>query len=315
MPTWFVIRNPVSGNGKGSRDWPRIESALAQYFEIESHPTESRGHASKLAYQAFSQGFRHFILCGGDGTLHEAVNGIGQHGLEALKECTIGAIPIGTGNDWTRTMGLRGDYETVAQALSPQRVILQDLMEVTFSDLDGNTQKRLAMNMAGAGFDSFVANRVNQIFRKKRGISKWSYLLQLARCLFQYRPSEIQLTADDLEIHDKLYTVAIGVGQYNGGGMRQCPDAHPGDGELDLTVIRSISKFTVIRKLPGLFSGNFVKHPKVSTHRTKQAELRGPWQIEADGESLGNLPAKIRILPKALPVLVHPKKADQWSNS
>ncbi len=210
-------------------------------------------------------------------------------------------------------MGLRGSYTEVAGWLSQQCVVHQDLMEVSFKDNDGVLQKRLAVNMVGAGFDSFVADRVNRLLRKKNGIGKWTYLFQLAKSLFLYRTGHIHLTADVLEIEEPLYTVAIGNGQFNGGGMKQCPDANPTDGILDLMIARAISRFTVVRKLPGLFSGSFVNHPKVSTHRTKSVTLSGPWLIEADGESLGTLPATVRIIPSALPVLVHPKELDQWS--
>lgn len=313
MPSWYVIRNPVSGNGKGERHWLTISQALQNYFTIESVATEYPWHASELAFGAFTNGARQFIVCGGDGTLHEVVNGISRHGLDALKTCIIGVVPIGTGNDWSRTMGLRGSYEQVTDWLQKGRIIQQDLLEVSWTGSEGSLQKRLAVNMVGAGFDSFVAQRVSKLVRKRKGIGKWTYLLQLAKCLFLYKPATIQVSADDLDIHESLYTVAVGTGRFNGGGMMQCPKANPIDGILDLTIVRAISRFVVIRELPGLFNGSFVNHPKVSTHHTSEVTLAGPWLVEADGEPLGPLPATIRIIPSALPVLVHPKKADQWS--
>lgn len=303
---WYAIINPRSGSGRAERHWKKISSFLKQEGIVyEPHFTQAPGHATDLARQGIAQGFRKIISVGGDGTAHEVANGILSQDVVPSNEITMALIPVGTGNDWGRTVGIPRHWNAAVKTIREGKTFVQDVGTLEYGEGDA-VRHRYFVNIAGMGFEAFVGEYINP--RKAAGKGGLlTYITALIKCLGKYEPQEATYSAGNMEVTKDVFSLACGICKYNGGGMKQCPDAIPDDGMLDLTVIHKVSRWTVIKNIARIFSGSFVKLPQVSQFRGEEFAVAGtdePLPLEADGESLGTGPAKFGIIKGALKVVV-----------
>ncbi|MDO8928469.1 MAG: diacylglycerol kinase family lipid kinase [Bacteroidota bacterium] len=306
---WFVILNPHAGSGRGKKDRAKILKTLDEHgFEYELQVSKYQKHTIQLTIQAIGQGFRNLIIAGGDGTLNEAVNGIFSQTVCAPEEITIGMIPVGTGNDWIKTFGIPNDYNAAIKLLQKGDTMRQDVGRISFSENESAKTCYFA-NMAGFGFDAKVTEKTNRLKDKgRKGISL--YLQALGSSLWNYQAAKTQITIDGQEINELIFSVSTGIGKFNGGGMMQAPGAVPNNGHFQVTIIRKIGLFGIIRNLTGLYSGKFIKDPRVSTHNAYHILISSAHLIagEADGEILGNNNFEIVLLAQKLNVIFNPEK-------
>lgn len=306
---WFVILNPHAGSGKGKKDQEKIitsliESGLDFDFSISEFPK----HTIQLTNDVIKNGYRNLIVIGGDGTLNEAVNGIFLQNVCAPEEIRIGMIPVGTGNDWIKTFGVPNDYLAAIQIIETGKTMMQDIGQITFSENEQGKVWYFA-NMAGFGFDARVAEKTNQLKNKgKEGISL--YLQALGSSFMKYQINKMRIVVDGQEINDLIFSASIGIGKYNGGGMMQAPGAIPDNGLFQVTVIRKIGLFGILRNLMGLYSGEFIKDHRVSTFMARQISISSAKNVagEADGEILGDNKFEIELLSQKLAVIYNPEK-------
>jgi diacylglycerol kinase (ATP) len=302
---WFVIVNPNAGKRKGQHDWLSIARLLneagIQFINIF---TEHRDHAVQLSRRYIEKGFRNIIVVGGDGTLNEVVNGIFTQGAVAPSEICLGMIPVGTGNDWCRMFNISLNYKEAIDVIAKGQEFLQDAGSVKYYNSLGEEKNRYFINMAGMGFDAMVAKKTNRQKDKGRG-GTFSYFLNIFSSLFAYNYSKTLIKLDNEDIKKEVFSMSVGICQFNGGGMKQAPNAKPDDGLFDLTIIRPIGKFKVIRNVAKLFDGSFVKLPEVSTYTSSKISIvsETPMYLEVDGESLGHTPFEFAIIPKSLKVI------------
>ncbi|MCK4919713.1 MAG: diacylglycerol kinase family lipid kinase [Bacteroidales bacterium] len=304
LKKWIVIVNPNAGGGKCGRDWPKIETLLLKTkLDFESILTERKFHAMVLSRKFIKQGHRNFIVVGGDGTLHEVINGIfSQEGIQTT-EITLGVIPVGTGNDWSRMFGIPRQYEKAIQTLITGNTFIQDIGRVLYTRNDKIVQ-RYFLNIAGMGFDAMVAQKSNDL-KEKGKTGKLLYFWNIFIGLFGYKHFPASLNIDG-EINEcDIFSMNIGICQFSGGGMKQVPNAIADDGIFDLTIIKKIGKFNVIKSLPMLYNGRIIKHPRVMALNGKKIKIESDKEVflETDGESLGNAPFEFEIIPRSLKVI------------
>jgi YegS/Rv2252/BmrU family lipid kinase len=306
---WFVILNPHAGSGRGKKDQSLIVKLLNKSdFRYELAVSEFPKHTIQLTIQAIEKGFRNLIIAGGDGTLNEVVNGIFLQTVCLPEEITVGVIPVGTGNDWIKTFGISNDYQEAIKILKKGDTMRQDVGRITFAESD-SVQTCYFANMAGFGFDALVAGKTNQLKNKgKKGISL--YLQALGSSFWKYQTAKTRIVIDDHEINELIFSVSIGIGKYNGGGMMQAPGAIPNNGKFQVTIIREIGLFGILRNLTGLYSGEFIKDPRVSTHEASRVQISSALNIagEADGEILGDNKFEIELIFQKLDVIYNPEK-------
>src|SRR4051812_39754073 len=121
MNNYYLIANPVSGNGKAKKDWNRIAALLEKHgIGYDAVFTEKPRREQELVTRAISNGYRKFIVLGGDGTLNETINGVFQQKEVASTEIMVGVIPIGTGNDWCRMHQIPGNYERAIKIIKAE---------------------------------------------------------------------------------------------------------------------------------------------------------------------------------------------------
>lgn len=307
VDNWMAIVNPNAGIGRGKKDWEQIKGLLLEKkISFDTQFTTHKEHAISITTRFIKKGYRKFIVVGGDGTLNEVVNGIFFQKNVATVEFTIGMIPIGTGNDWCRTFKIPFDYEKAIKVIDKGTTFVQDVGKVNYFS-STTSKRRYFVNVAGIGYDAVVAAKTNKDKELGRG-GPLTYLKNLFTSLLFFKHSETEITIDGQpEIRkNKTFSLSVGICKYNGGGMKQLPNAIPDDGLLDMTHIKKLGKFTVLKEVKNLYDGSFINHPKVETltGRTFHIESNPAITLEADGESLGHSPFTFEIIPGSLRIVV-----------
>lgn len=286
-----AIINPTAGGRRGIRIWRRVLPILHEAgWDVAESLSERRGHAEELALASTA---RVVLAAGGDGTAHEVANGL----LRSRRRATMGVVPIGTGNDFARGIGLPRDPLAAAAALVAARPRYIDVGEVN---------GRYFLTIAGAGFDGAVAQQVNNWPKWFGGTAM--YVLAILKMLATYRPVDTEITVDGTAERERLFLIAVGNTAWNAGGMWTVPPARPDDGLLHAMIAGPLTRLETLIVLPGIFSGRHLAHRKVHVVQGREIRVTGaaPLAVQADGESAGTLPATFTVHPSALPVLAPP---------
>lgn len=303
---WFVIVNPIAGSGRGLIDFPQI-SKLLRNDDIRHDAvfTEHKHHATELTVTAANQGYRKIIVIGGDGTLNEVVNGLFIQKAVEPHEILLAVIAVGTGNDWVRTFGIPQHYSEAIRAIREERSFLQDVGAVTYTE-SHYTQTRYMANVAGLGFDAYVISIFNHL-KVKGYTGKWMYLFSIVKSYFRYKSAGVRIWVDDKTVFNNLmFSLAIGICKYNGGGVQQLPNALADDGLLDLTIIRPVHWWHIVFRLKKLFNGDIyqIGHVIHVQGRSVRIESAPAIKLETDGELLGEAPVVVSVLQRAIRVVV-----------
>lgn len=296
---WYAVVNPHAGSGKTVSEWPRAEQLLqANGIDYEYKTTWRKCHASEIAFDACGHGYRRFLAVGGDGTVHEVLDGIARYVESSdslLSDFTLAVIPIGSGNDWIKTLHIPHSTEVIIDLIKNERFAKQDIFKLSLTGEDGSAAVVSYMvNIGGVGFDANVCHRVN--FEKESGKSgKILYVKVLVQNIVGRHPFPCRIFADgELAFDGNAISLAMGIGKYSGGGMLQVPDALNNDGLLDFTVIPDLSLMKILRAVPGLFNGKLLTaNPELYSSRCAhlRIEVGGGMKelIEVDGEVIGEV--------------------------
>lgn len=299
---WLVILNPNAGGKQAIKIWPLIESELKfEGFDFKMVKTRWPKHAINLVRDNTRKGFRKIICIGGDGTLHEVVNGIMQQDFVDTSEILLGMISMGTGNDWIKTHQISKNYKQAIQQIKSGKTIKQDIGKIVYKQDDQQEATRYFINSVGIGFDARVVN-YTQPQKAKGNAKKGDYIKGLIKSLFYHKNVQSLIQLDNETIDTKIYNLTIGVCQYKGGGFKLLPYAVPNDGLLDVTLACKISKKKLIVSLPKLFGGRVEKIKYFDFYQVQdlQLDINAPIFTEADGEFLGLHPLSVSIMPNQL---------------
>jgi diacylglycerol kinase (ATP) len=294
MPDIVVILNPAAGRGYGGKSKERLAHLLNKTGKL--HPlmtwelveTHSKGDGIAIARSAVESGAKVVAAAGGDGTCGEVVNGI--VGAEAC----LGIVPLGTGNDMARTLGIGNDIEGAVHTLFEGKSRAVDL---------GKLDHTWFINVAGCGFDALVADRVNRGIHYARGTT--AYIIGLLQILAAFRAAHFKLDIDGKQFKARGMLCAIANAPSYGGGMKIAPDAKIDDGYFDIIFLGEVSKYEFIKTFPRVYKGTHLTHPGVKVFRAKELTLGSepPLPLLVDGEVLGFTPAKFTLYPLALKVM------------
>jgi diacylglycerol kinase (ATP) len=297
-----VIVNPAAGAGKSGRLWPEIMGHFkGNGLKFDHHITEAPGHATELAKEAAKQGYEMVVAVGGDGTINEIVNGLYASGH--LGKAALGIVSTGTGSDYVRTVGVSRNYKEACQAFLKPQIKAVDLGKLEYHK-DGKPMERLFVNFAGTGFDAEMVRRITHQYKYMGALL--SYLAGALATLVTYRNKEVLLKLDGEESLRKVCTVVMNNGRYGGGGMYTAPMAELDDGLFDIMIVGDISKPDFLASLPRLYKGTHITHRKVTMKRAKEIEITSKknMALQADGELLGELPARVQVMPAALKIIM-----------
>lgn len=288
-------------------DFPLISKLLRDNnIHHEAVFTEHKHHATALTVQAIDSGYRNIIVVGGDGTLHEVVNGLFIQQRVDPSEVTIAVISAGTGNDWIRMFGIPTRYSEAIRAIKEGHTFLQDVAEVDYEESKYRQTRHMA-NVAGLGFDAAVIKRTLTSNAKDK-FGKGGYLWCLVRAFFSHKATGAKIWIDDrLVFNDLLFSIAIGVGKFNGGGIQQLPSAVADDGLLDVTIIRPVHWWHVVFRLRRLFNGTIYSIGHVTHAQGKKIRIESSPEtpLEVDGELYGHTPVELRVKHRKVKVIVN----------
>ena len=305
--TWYVIVNPVAGFGRGLGDLPLITKLIRENdIPHELVFSQHKHHETELTVQAVNEGYRHIIVIGGDGTLHEVINGLFIQKSAPVEDVTVAVIPVGTGNDWIRMYGIPTRYSEAIRAIREGYTLLQDVGEVHYEE-SHYAQVRYMANVAGAGFDPTVI-KIYEHYKAKGRRGRHLYAEGSVRSFFRYKSTGVKVWIDGEQVHnDLLFSAAIGIGKYNGGGTQQLPLAIADDGLFDLTLYRPMHWWQILFRLRRLFNGDIYSIGHVAHYRGRHIRIESSPEImvEVDGELLGGTPLEFKIHPRCVRVVVN----------
>lgn len=306
---WFAIVNPIAGKGRGLTDWPVISTLLHEAgIEVDALFTQRKYHATELAVYAVNQGYRQIIIIGGDGTIHETINGLFIQQRVIPREVLIAVIAVGTGNDWIRMYGIPRTYPDAVHSIVEGCTFLQDVGRVSYNE-SRVRQTRYLANVSGVGYDAAVCRGFNKL--KDNGYrGNWLYVWSALREAVRYRCSRVEIEADGKKIFSgKLFSSTIGVGKYTGGGMSQTPYAVADDGLFDMTIIPKMNRVRLFSRFGALYNDNIYNITGVTLERAKKFVIRSSpdIRVELDGEILGYSDFEFEIIPRAIRAIVSKK--------
>jgi diacylglycerol kinase (ATP) len=287
-----IIVNPAAAGGRVGREWPRREARLrALGVEAPAVFTEAPWHATELAQRAIEEGCETVVAMGGDGTVCEAAEGLFRAGRGRL-----GVLPLGTGNDAARTLGIPFGFDEAAATLLAGRTSRVDLIAV-----DGH----LVLNAIGIGLTGDISRRAARI-KVVRGIA--AYLVTAIASLFGYPAPVVRLETPDRRYEGTMTILAVHNGPSTGGGFRLTPRAVPDDGLLDACLVEGMGALRRIPRLVAGLRGTLAQMPGSLELQAPYLELYfdEPLPCHLDGNDWSLKPPSVRfaIEPGALEVVV-----------
>jgi YegS/Rv2252/BmrU family lipid kinase len=290
-----LIANPRAGKGRVDNALPRVERVLtSENLRYRVVRTTHQGHATEAARQALRGGERYLVAVGGDGTVHEVVNGMIEDGRPLAPDAVLGVVSAGSGGDFVRSFGLPPDAEQAARHLAGDRVRPLDVGTVTCAD----GPSRYFVNIAEAGLGGAVVARAARLSRRLGGAR---YAAGFWLALPGFRPAAVRLDADGHAHAWRAFNVVVANGRFYGGGMHISPKSDPCDQALDILVMTG-PKSDSFTTLPKVYQGAHLPHRNIAELRAGQlrVEADAPFPVEADGELLGTTPASFGIIPSAV---------------
>lgn len=320
----FVVANPRAGAGQVEKEWGHLERLLrARLPELDFAFTEGPNHATLLAREALRNGWEMVVAIGGDGTINEVANGFFAKvdpttgfvredgwirrldgGIEPINDAAVmGILPMGTGGDFRRTVGLLGSLTENVERLGSDSTRGCDVGQLVYIDHDGKLASRFFVNIASAGFSGEVDKAVNNMWKGLGG--GLSFRIASTGAWFKWRNQPLEVVLDEKEeFSGKYFMVAVANGEYFGGGMWVAPGADLDDGRFQVVFLEDLSKWDSATLMAKIYSGRHLEIDGVYRRDASLVSMRGtsttPVLIDLDGEQPGRLPALYVLHPNAL---------------
>jgi YegS/Rv2252/BmrU family lipid kinase len=298
-----LIFNPHADRGRAWDIASSLKAIIAGRGEFEWASTEYPGHATEIARQAALDRFDIVAALGGDGTVHEVVNGL--MAVPAEQRPYLAAVPVGSGNDFCHNVGIPTDHE-----LAMQRILAGSPRPIDIGRLtDGSGRIEYWDNTLGVGFDATVTIYSYQITRLQGfAMYLWAVVQTIVR---NHEAPLMQIRADADSFEAPVLMLTACNGPREGGGFRVAPEARPDDGVLDFAMITRVSRLMMFRLIPEVMNGTHGRFRQVRLGRCRRLELTAdrPVRIHTDGEIFAGFTSSvtqlsIEILPAALQVIL-----------
>jgi len=296
-----VIYNPAAGDGSGHAEALRVGLGIRQPDLVV---TRQPGDAREAARE-WRKGL--LVVVGGDGTVNEAVDGIGAAGFP--EDVRLALLPVGTGNDLAATLNIPADPREAGRVIRAGRERTLDAGRLCSRDAG----ERFFVNVTIGGFGARVSEEAaDEGFKKRWG--KLSYLRASLEATRTFDAVEIRLTVDGVEHALRAANLVVGNCRYAGGGWPAAPEANPEDGLLDLVVIQDVGLSGLLSLGPKALAGaDYLRNKGVffvrCRHVRVEGERAGGLEFNADGELIGHGPTEFTAIPRALKVIVGPDYA------
>ena len=282
-----LIANPVAGGGRGKIQAIALQEALrAMNHDVEFTLTKAAGEAES----ASASSAECIAVVGGDGTLNEVINGVGD------RPVPVAILPVGTANVVARELKMKSDPQRIAQHISDRRVRRVDV---------GVHGKRRFLLSAGAGLDAAIVAAVHENRGRRSGLAKW--VAPAIRTALKYTYPKMRVTVDGETVSETAQYALIGNCRYSAGIFPATPKAVIDDGLLDVCLLHDLRPARIAALAVNVWRSTFTQQPSVTyrqgKHITIEPTVSGPIPLQIDGDPAGEIPAEFLILPKALLVI------------
>ena len=259
--------------------------------------SERPGHLAELARAAIARGATQLVVVGGDGTVHEVVDGVLTAALGSA--VTLAVLPLGTGRDFARSVRIPRRLDAAIDVALHGQVRMIDAGRATYSTAAGEATAYFA-NFGGAGISGGIARRANSTTKVLGG--RLSFLWATIAVFARWHASDMTITIDGESRHARLFEALAMNGDYTAGGMWIAPEAAPDDGTFDVVLIGDFSKAEFVTTFPKIYRGRHVSHPKVEILRAREVRVDAsvPLPVVLDGEQPGTTPVRFDLVPNAL---------------
>jgi YegS/Rv2252/BmrU family lipid kinase len=298
MTSYCFVVNPASRGGKNRRFLTSLQVWVEKNLpEARWFVTEGPGHAAVLAARAAEAGCARVISVGGDGTLHEVVNGLAP--LPEQQRPEVGMLSSGTGGDFARTLKEMFPFPAGFVWLRNPASWRIDLGRAKLENAAGVQSLHYFVNIADVGISGEVTRRVNA---SRKTLGSLEYLRSTLAATWTFRAPRVRVDGEELD----LLLLVVANGRYFGGGMCIAPDARLDDQAFQVMVAEKIPYLTLLRELPKIYLKKRFAHPKIRYLRGAgiSVESSADLPIGMDGEYFAARRARFEIVPKALTVLV-----------
>jgi diacylglycerol kinase (ATP) len=287
-----LIYNPTSGREEMRRRLPDILARLERHgLETSCHATTGKGDATAAAAEAVERNFDVVIAAGGDGTIHEVINGL----AEKPRRPKLGILPVGTTNDFARALHIPRNLMRACDIIGEQFARPIDV---------GKVNDRFFINIAGGGSMTELTYEVPS--KLKTMIGQLAYYVKGIEKLPWLRPFRLRIEADGFRLDEECMLFLVANSNTVAGFERLAPDAYLDDGKLDVLVLKKCNLADFIRIVTLATRGEHLNDPRVlyvQASRLK-VESKDYTQLNLDGELGGTLPCEISVLPSHLEVIL-----------
>jgi diacylglycerol kinase (ATP) len=257
------------------------------------------GELTELTRTAIADGAKLLVVVGGDGTVHEVVNGaVGSDGVE------LAVLPRGTGKDFVRSLRIPSDEQYALEVARDGRPRSVDVGSATYRSWDGAEARAYFANFAGAGISGAIARRANRSSKALGG--RISFFVATVAVFASWKSAEMTVQVEGERRQGDMFEVLVMNGDYAAGGMWVTPEAEPDDGALDVLLIGDVTKADFVRTFPKIYRGKHLSHPKIDLVRGDAVSVDAlpAVPVVLDGEQPGTTPARFELVPQALRVRV-----------
>jgi YegS/Rv2252/BmrU family lipid kinase len=273
--------------------------------------SEAPGHLVELTRRAVRDGARLLVVVGGDGTVHEVVNGV----LAAAdgSEIELAVLPRGTGKDFVRSLRIPTGLGKALDVARGGTTRVVDAGRARFTAWDGSPQEAYFANFAGAGISGAIARRANDTSKLLGG--RVSFLRATIAVFVRWKSAAVTANVDGTERAGRMFEVLAMNGDYAAGGMWVTPEAQPDDALLDVLLIGDVTKADFVRTFPKIYRGTHLSHPKIELLRGRSVRIDSSpaLPIVLDGEQPGTTPATFELVPRALRVRVPERATNSYA--
>jgi len=310
----LVILNPSSQKGKTGELAPELIRVIERYLgPVDRADTEAPRHAIAIAQQAAEEGRPSVIAVGGDGTIHEIVNGlmIARDADDRRRLPRLGIVGQGTGGDFRKSLALEHRLDKYCTAIASKRTKTIDVGRCRYRDKSGEDVDGFFVNILSVGMGGLVDEYVHQAKGQLGGTIAYFNASVKALLKSEIGILDCTVTLDGAERQEEIHTrqIAICNGRFFGGGMEVAPMAELDDGLLHVVTLGAATKTKFALGSLAIYSGKHVDQPEVDVFSCERIELeirndsiRDIFPLDVDGEPLGTLPLTIEVVPAALEV-------------
>lgn len=290
----------VHGRLKKDRRWDKLDRMIRvdDTFNHKVIFTEYSGHATALIQMHIHAKCDYIVGVGGDGTLNECANGIVQQGASI----PLGVIAMGTGNDFVKSLGIKGNWEELQQAMVKGESAEVDIIRIQFMNRSGQAEERYCLNVLDIGIGGEVVQRMA---KSKRRLGPFlTYQKAIISTLVQLKRPIVQWQMGNQKFHEKTLMLAIANAKWFGSGLGIAPGADVRDGQMEIIHLGDISILDYFKQLPYLRKGQYLKHPEIRYDQATHLQVNTPeLPIDCDGEFIGTTPMDVQIIQGRLKIL------------